>query len=223
MQALLNISAVLDAIGRWFGKACGWLMLPLIAVIMFDVVTRKVEFTRLYLSDVTIDYGISLSTIMQELQWHFHGALLLLSFGFGYLANAHVRVDVFRELLPRRRQAWSELILLILFAIPFLILMIEYGYTLFSISWARNEGSDSMTGLPWRWFLKFFVPVGFVLVMFAVLATIFRLIVYLFGPEFASRDAETALSIFADDAVELERARLAAEEALKRETAGAPD
>ncbi|MEX2518429.1 MAG: TRAP transporter small permease subunit [Paracoccaceae bacterium] len=221
MQALLNISAVFDAIGRWFGKAVGWLMLPLIAVIMFDVVTRKVEFTRLFLADLTVQYGVSLSTILQELQWHFHGAILLLSFGFGYLANAHVRVDVFRELFPRRRQAWSELVLLIIFAIPFLILMIQYSATLFSISWGQNEGSDSMTGLPWRWFLKFFMPVGFVIAMLAVLATAFRLIVYLFGPEFASRDAETALSIFADDAAELERARLAAEEALKRETGSA--
>lgn len=217
MDAMLRIAAGLDSVGKAAGKAIGWLMVPLIAIIMFDVVTRKVEWTRLYFADFTVEYGISLSTIFQELQWHLHGAMLLLSFGFGYLANAHVRVDVFRELTSRRTQAWSELILLLVLAVPFLCLLIYYGWILFSISYGQNEGSDSMTGLGWRWFLKFFVPVGFLLALAAVVATIMRLIVYLFGPEFASREAESVLQIFSDDTSELERARLAAEEALRRE------
>lgn len=220
MEALLKAAAALSAVGRVSGKAVGWLMIPLIAVIMFDVVTRKVEFTRLYLADLTIQYGVSLSTILQELQWHLHGGLLLLSFGFGYLANAHVRVDVFRELFPRRRQAWSEFILLIFFAAPFLILMVIYGWTLFHVSWMQNEGSDSMTGLPWRWFLKFFMPVGFLIALMAVVATILRLWVYLFGSEPWRSRAEAELQIFADDAGELERVRQRTEDALAREKGG---
>lgn len=221
MGALLSISAFCDSIARNIGKAAGWLMLPLIAVIMFDVVTRKIDYTRLWFSDFTVTYGISVSTVMQDLQWHFHAALLMLTFGFGYLANAHVRVDVFRELLPRRTQAWSEFVLLLVLGVPFLILMISFGWTLFNISWGQNEGSDSMTGMPWRWFIKFFVPLGFVVAMLAVVATVFRLAAYLFGSEFESRAGEEALEIFADDARALEEARLAAEEALRRETEGA--
>ena len=217
MNGMLRIAAGLDSVGRLVGKAFGWLMIPLIAIIMFDVVTRKVEWTRLYFSNFTVEYGISLSTIFQELQWHMHGALLLMSFGFGYLANAHVRVDVFRELTSRRTQAWSELVLLVFLALPFLCLLIYYGWVLFSVSYGQNEGSDSMTGLGWRWFLKFFVPLGFLIALTAVVATLLRLVVYLFGSEFESKDAESALEIFSDDTSELERARLAAEEALRRE------
>ena len=221
MRGLLSISAVMDNIARSVGKGIGWVMMPLIFVIMFDVVTRKLDYTRLWFYDFTVAYGYSISTILQDLQWHFHAMLLMMTFGYGYLTNAHVRVDVFRELLSRRMQGWMEFVLLIVLGLPFLWFMIDYGYDLFHISWKQDEGSDSMTGLDWRWFIKFFVPMGFVIAMLATIATILRLAVYLFGSEFDSKDAEDALEIFADDFEALEEARRAAEEALRREAEGA--
>lgn len=218
MQALLGISSILDRIARSAGKLGGWLIMPLIAVIMFDVVTRKLDFTRIYFSDFTIKYGYSISTILQDLQWHFHGGLLLLSFGFGYLANAHVRVDVFRELAPRRGQAWLELIGLLALATPFMIVLIVYGWDLFHISYLQDEKSDSMTGIDYRYVIKFFMPVGFVLTFFAILATTFRLVVYLLGPTELSREAEDSLVIFADESEALLLARREAEDALRRES-----
>ncbi len=221
MDALLKISAQFDRIARWSGKSIGWLMLPLIAVIMFDVVTRKLDYTRLWFSDFTVAYGYSISTIMQDLQWHFHAAILMISFGFGYLANAHVRVDVFRELLPQRTQAWNEFLLLIILGIPFLAMMIWYGWDLFEISFWQNEGSDSMTGLDYRWFIKFFVPLGFVIAMLATLATLFRLAAYLFGDAAQKAEAKDKLEIFADDGGALEEARLEAERILREEAEAA--
>lgn len=221
MDAILGISAVFDRISRWTGKACGWLILPLVFVIMFDVVTRKLDYTRLWFSDFTVAYGYSISTILQDLQWHFHAAIMMLSFGFGYLANAHVRVDVFRELLPRRTQGKMEFWLLTFLAIPALVMLIIYGFTLFQLSWNQNEGSDSMTGLDWRWFIKFFVPLGFVICLLAVLATWGRLMVYIWGSEAQGKQATDALEIFADDMSALEEARLEAERALEEEAAAA--
>lgn len=220
MTFILEISRLFDRIARAIGKLVGWLMIPLIIVIMFDVITRKLDITRLYFSDMTMEYGFSVSTIVQDMEWHLHAAILLLSFGFGYLANAHVRVDVFRELLPRRQQAWLELLGIVFLAIPFLTLLIVYGYDLFAISWQQNEHSESMTGLNWRWFIKFFVPVGFVLALLAVLATLGRIVAYLYGSEFDAEDALEVLEIFADDHRELEAARLAAEAALRAESGG---
>jgi len=193
----------------------------LVAVIMFDVVTRKIDYTRLFFSEFTVQYGYSISTILQDLQWHFHAMIMMLSFGFGYLANAHVRVDVFRELLPRRVQGKMEFWLLTFLAIPFLIMMILYGFTLFQLSWNQGEGSDSMTGLDWRWFIKFFVPLGFVVCFLAVISTWARLAAFLWGNEAQSAEAVDKLEIFADDMSALEEARLAAEKALEAEAAAA--
>lgn len=216
MKSLAKAADALDSLARSAGKLVGWIILPLIATIMFDVVTRKVDVTRLFFSEYTVKYGYSVSTILQDLQWHFHAMLLMMTFGFGYLRNAHVRVDIFREMLPRRRQAWVELVGLVVLAIPFLVLMILYGWDLTEISWRQNEGSDSMTGIDYRYVIKAFVPLGFVVALAAVLATLIRICAYLFGDAAAHADALNKLEIFPDNQ-ELAAAREAAERALREE------
>ncbi|MEM0923043.1 MAG: TRAP transporter small permease subunit [Pseudomonadota bacterium] len=217
MDVILNAANVMDRLARRVGKLAGWLMMPLIFVIVFDVVTRKIDATRLYFSDFSIEYGYSVSTILQDLQWHFHGALMMLVFGFGYLANAHVRVDIFREMLPRRRQAWLEFIGLLILAVPFLVLMIAYSWNLVSLSYSQGEGSESLTGIPQRWIIKSFVIIGFVFAMMSVLATLGRLWVFLKGTPDEQDRALAGLAIFTDVQSELDKAREAAERALRDE------
>ena len=47
-DAVLRGCRFLDRCVRYAGLAGGWLILPLIAIIMFDVVTRKLDVTRLW-------------------------------------------------------------------------------------------------------------------------------------------------------------------------------
>jgi len=216
MGALLNVANLFDRIARWIGQTIGWIMIPLILVIIFDVVTRKLDFTRLLFAGFTAESGYSVSTILQDLQWHFHAMLLMMTFGFGYLANAHVRVDVFREMLQRRSQAWIEVFGLLLCGFPFLVLMIYYSFQMTQLSYFQGEGSESLTGIGQRWFIKSFLLWGFIVTMMAVLATLFRLLAFLFGNDDARDQAVEGLAIFADDQGELEAARRAAEEAARR-------
>lgn len=199
----------------------GWLIVPLIIVIMFDVITRKIDYTRLLFSEWGVEWGYSISTILQDSQWHFHAVLLMLSFGIGYLMNAHVRVDIFREMLPRRKQGWLEMFGLIFLGLPFLFLMIKFSYDQFFLSFMQNEGSESMTGLPKRYIVKSTMVLGFIVVFFAVLATIIRLWVFLTGKEGRSEEALADLSIFSDQSTALAEAQRAAEELLEQERAAA--
>ena len=50
------------------------------------------------------------STLLQELEWHFHVATFALVLGYGYVYNRQVRVDLVREKLNAYKQAWIELI-----------------------------------------------------------------------------------------------------------------
>ena len=196
MKAALNIASVLDRWSRSAGRAAGWLILPLVFIIMFDVVTRKIDFIRLYFSEFSIDYGYSVSTILQDLQWHIHGIILLLTFGIGYLANAHVRVDVFREHIHPRKQAWLEFIGLLVMAVPFLFLMGWQSWILMAVSFQQGEGSESLTGIPWRYVIKSFVIIGVVVLSMAVIATLFRLAAFLFGSREEHDEAKDSLTIF---------------------------
>ena len=73
-----------------------------------------------------------------------------------------------------------------------------------------------MTGIHYRWFIKSALVIGFSLALMAVIATLFRLLGYLFGSEEVREQArKDALEIFADESRELEAARLEAERALQ--------
>lgn len=198
MYALLGIADVLDRISRNVGKFASWLILPLIFLIMFDVITRKIDFIKGHSADITIEYGFSVSFLLQDLQWHVHGALLLLTFGFGYLYNAHVRVDIFRENVSRRKQVWVEFLGLAICAIPFLALMIWFSWIMASSSYAQGEGSESQVGLGWRWIIKSFLIWGFGIALLAALATFLRCFAYLWGDEEQQVIAEDQLQFFTD-------------------------
>lgn len=198
MGALLSLAGILDGISRGVGKIASWLILPLIFLIMFDVITRKIDYIKEQSADITIEYGFSVSFILQDLQWHVHGALLLLTFGFGYLLNAHVRVDVFRENISRRKQVWVETCGLVICALPFLALMIWFSWRMASASFLQWEGSESQVGLGWRWIIKSFLIWGFIIALMAALATLFRCLNYLFGDYDQQAQAEDELQFFTD-------------------------
>ncbi len=217
MSGILKFASKLDRIARTAGLWVGWIIIPLIFVIMFDVITRKIDVTRLYFSGFTSEYGFSVSTILQDLQWHFHALLLMFSFGIGYLYNAHVRVDIFREMLSRRKQGWMELIGLIVLGLPFLILMVKFSGDMVWLSWRQGEGSDSMTGIPMRYIPKSFMILGFLVLLAAVVATILRLLAYLLGNQSSQDEAIDGLAIFSDQSTALADARREAEKLLEQE------
>ncbi len=198
MDALLSLANVLDRISRGVGKFASWLILLLIFLIMFDVVTRKIDFIKERSANITIEYGFSVSFILQDFQWHVHGALLLLTFGFGYLRNAHVRVDIFRENVSRRKQVWIEFMGLVICAVPFLALMIWFSWVMTSSSFSQGEGSESQVGLGWRFIIKSFLIWGFGIALLAALATLFRCMAYLWGNDEQRAIAEEHLQFFTD-------------------------
>lgn len=201
MGALLGLAGPLDRISRGVGKFASFLILPLIFLIMFDVITRKIDFIKEQSAEITINYGFSVSFILQDLQWHVHGALLLLTFGYGYLMNSHVRVDIFRENLTRRKQVWVETLGILICALPFLCLMIWFSYVMASSSFAQGEGSESQVGLGWRWIIKSFLIWGFIIALLAALATLFRCANYLWGNFEDQAIAEDELQFFTDEEV----------------------
>ncbi len=198
---MLNFADAADRLARSIGRGASWLIVPLIFIIMFDVITRKIDIIRDWSADVTIATGYSISFILQDMQWHIHGVLLMLAFGVGYLTNAHVRVDIFREMASHRKQAKIELFGLLFMAIPFLCLALWKSVDMVTLSYHQGEGSESLVGIPWRYVIKCCLPVGFILVLAAAVATLIRTLVYLYGSEENSKRAEEDIQYFTDKTV----------------------
>ena len=170
------------------GKVAAFLFVPMMLIILYDVVQRKYLGWNPDFTD-TAWYRMFPSTKLQEMQWHLHSVLFLLALGYGYVQNAHVRIDLWRETQPPRRRAWIELFGALLFMVPYCYVVIEYGAENAMRAWNIGEGSDALTGLPHRFIIKGLLPVGFVFVALAGLSAALKSVVYLFGP--ASLRAES--------------------------------
>jgi len=184
MHALLRLSELLDAIVIWVGRVGAWMSLPLMIVIVFDVITRR--------------FFVLGSTKLQESEWHLHAILFLLCIGFTYIKDAHVRIDLVRERLNVTAQRWIELLGCLLFLIPYCLIVFWFALTFVESSWNVGEASDSATGLPYRWAIKAFLPLGFFIMLLAGITVALRKFIELFGPPDLRRIVE------AEEAEEIE-------------------
>lgn len=177
MAFLLRFSSAIDALLGFVARTFAWAFIACIAVITFDVITRKFGFQLPGLG----------STRLQELEWHLHAVLFTTWLGFAYVRNAHVRIDVFVGGLSYRRKVAIELFGCIVMALPYLYIALPYAHNFFMVSFLQGESSEAPNGLPYRWVVKFFLYAGLWGVLLAVLSVMSRCIVVLFGPPELSR------------------------------------
>ena len=180
MEKFVQVSDRLNRIITWVGKLGSIAIIPLIIVTIWDVVTRKFTTFQLWVIELL---GDNLqSTVLQEWEWHFHTALFASALGYGYVANSHVRVDVIRERLPVRKQAWVEWIGVTIAMIPYCCVLIWFSWDFAYKSFIQNEISYSLVGLSNRWIIKGILFLGFVFALLAGISVWLRKTAYLFGP-----------------------------------------
>lgn len=189
---LFRVSRWLDAIVVTVGKAGAWMFLPLILVILVDVLTRRAEgevwSSLTWLQDGLmwlkngLESSINLTqTKMQELEWHLHAVIFSTCFGYAYIANAHVRVDLVREKLKPRTQQWIEFFGALLFMIPYCGLLFFIFAEYAANSYDQGEGSAALTGLSHRWIIKAFLPLGMAIAALSAIAVMARRLLVLFA------------------------------------------
>ena len=179
MEGLVRASDRLRRVVETAGRLACWLILPMILVTVWDVVSRKSPALREW--GLAVTGGIAHSTILQELEWHLHTALFALCLGYGYVKNAHVRVDLILERLAPRTRAWIELLGCLLFTLPYTALVIWFAVDFVRTSYVVAEASVSLIGIPHRWVIKAVLLFGLILAFLAGLAVLLRLLAHLFG------------------------------------------
>ena len=70
-----------------------------------------------------------------------HGALFLLTLGFAYMRDAHVRIELIRDRLAPRTRIWMELIGNVLFLVPYCLLLMYWDVVYAHAAFAVNETS----------------------------------------------------------------------------------
>lgn len=164
-KKVLQVSQSLEKIVLFFGKVGSWLAFPLIFIIMFDIISRR--------------FFILGSTKLQEMEWHLHTALFLLTLGFAYLKNAHVRIEIVREKYSTVTKSIFEIIGITLFLVPYTFIIIYFGIDFVSRSFSMGEVSSALTGLSHRWVIKSFIPLGMFILFLASLSIFLRNVLFL--------------------------------------------
>ena len=176
LQLSMALGRYIDFVGRWGSL----FVIPLVLVTVFDVFARKLVWIQIFLVEHVSEYFGS--TILQELEWHFHTALFTLVLGYGYVHNSHVRVDLIREKLNFRKQAWIEFLGCSLLLIPYCLVTIYFAFHFAIESFLIDEISASLVGLSHRWIIKSVLAAGLVLALLAGIAVWLQTVLVLFGP-----------------------------------------
>ena len=172
-----RLRKVVDRVGQ-FGA---WMIVPLVLITVMDVSIRKVGTFQITLIET---FGRFFdSTVLQELEWHFHTGLFALVLGYGYIWNTHVRVDLVREHLNFRKKAWLEFLGLTIFLIPYTCIVVYFAFIYAHDSYTMNEISASTVGLTHRWIIKSVLVTGLCFVLVAGVSVLLQVMVVLWGPQ----------------------------------------
>lgn len=162
-----TLSRIIDPLIVRIGSAASWLWLLLVIVIIGQVAMRYV-----------LGQG---SIMLEELQWHIYGVGFLLGLAYCTQADRHVRVDVIADRLRARTRAKIEITGILIFLLPFAAAVVIEGFKLAQTAWLLDEVSAAPGGLPYRWVIKAFIPLGFVLLCLAGLSRLSRCFALVFG------------------------------------------
>jgi TRAP-type mannitol/chloroaromatic compound transport system permease small subunit len=182
-----GLRRLVDFIGRWGA----WLVVPVVVVTCIDVVGRKLAYIdddtgRIHSLQLWLSAHVGRffdSTVLQELEWHFHAALFALVLGYGVVYNTHVRIDLIRDQLEFRRKAWLEFIGLTFFMLPYCALVIWFALDYAHASYTVNEISASTVGLTHRWIIKSVLVFGLIVALVSGIAAWLQVATILWGPQ----------------------------------------
>jgi TRAP-type mannitol/chloroaromatic compound transport system permease small subunit len=166
VSGLLKLSALIDLLSHWIGRAVMWLVLAAVLISAGNAMVRKA-------------FDLS-SNAWLEIQWYLFAAVFMLGAGHVLLRNAHVRIDFIASRLSARTNAIIDLLGLLLATIPLSLILVDLSWPLFARAWASGEMSINAGGLI-RWPVLLLIPLGFALLALQAVSELIKRVAFLRG------------------------------------------
>jgi TRAP-type mannitol/chloroaromatic compound transport system permease small subunit len=164
--ALLQLSKWIDALNERVGRWVSWLILAAVLISAVNAIIRKA-------------FNAS-SNAFLEIQWYLFAAVFLLAAGYTLLRQEHVRIDVVLGRFSRRTQVIVEAVCLVIFLMPFCVVVIDLVWPLAVGAYRTGEMSNNAGGLI-RWPVFAMVPIGFTLLLLQGVSEFIKRIAFLLG------------------------------------------
>ncbi len=139
----------------------------LVSITMYDVSTRYLGVPKFA--------GLN-STMVQESEYWAHAFLFALVIGYGYTRQSHVRIDLVRDMLPRRGKLIMEIFGILVLLMPYALIGTWYCFKYALKSYIDGEVSPSTNGLTNFWILKSTLPTMFFLILLAGISQLLKCI-----------------------------------------------
>jgi TRAP-type mannitol/chloroaromatic compound transport system permease small subunit len=166
LDALLKLSAGVDAFSNLVGKLIRWLVLASVLISAGNAIIRKV-------------FNISSNGFL-EIQWYLFAGVFLLGSGFAFMRNVHVRIDFISGKLSKRTNTLIDILGIVVFIIPLCLIMVWLSWPLFTTALTTGEMSQNAGGLI-RWPAYLLMPLGFGLLFVQALSELVKRIAFLKG------------------------------------------
>lgn len=140
MPLISSFVKCIDSLNEAVGRLVSWLTFGAVLVCFLVVVLR-------YIFNIGFPW-------MQELYVWEHGCIFMLGAGYTMLHKGHVSVDIFYTRWTPRTQAWVDIICVIVFLFPWLIVLAFVSRHFILASWAINEASSIADGMPGLYLFK---------------------------------------------------------------------
>ena len=180
MKALLGISRVIDAVNERIGRVVYWCVLAAVLVSAGNAIVR---------------YSLNTSSnAWLEIHWYLFAAVFLLCYGYTFLHNEHIRIDVVSGRLSRRTQVWIDIFGTVVFMLPMTGFIAWLSWPIFVNAWVSGEISGNAGGLI-RWPARLLVPLGFFLLFVQGLSELIKRVAFLRGliPDPVEKHADPAI------------------------------
>ncbi|MGS2744829.1 TRAP transporter small permease subunit [Halomonas sp. LS-001] len=161
---MLAIAKAIDALNELLGRIIAPLVAVITIIVLYDIAMR-------FFVGRPSDWAFDVTKML-------FGAHFMLMAAYGLRHHAHVEVDVLKRLLTRKKQALLEIIGYAIFFVPFIWLLLTYGWSFFERSISRGETTYGMVSIP-VYPVKGVIVVAAVLILLQAIAIVLRAIIEL--------------------------------------------
>lgn len=164
VDTIKTIVKIIDGLSEKVGSVVSWTLPCLMALSCFEVFTRRILDSPTIWTDEILGY--------------FFCAAVLLPMGYTQLYKGHANIDVFTEGMSKRKQAILEIVNFVVFAFPFVLIMLWNGTIYAATSWMMQEKiASAFNSIVYP--AKTLIPLGFALLFLQLVADFIKKIVYL--------------------------------------------
>jgi TRAP-type mannitol/chloroaromatic compound transport system permease small subunit len=165
MQSLLKVSTTIDRVLAFIARIGAWCGFTLVLVVLYDVISRYFGVPK--------PFGLN-STQIQESEYWLHTFLFTFVIGYAYTRQAHVRIDLLREMFRPKTKYAIEIIGIVIFLMTFASLGTWYTAKYTYASFLENEVSRSTIGFSNIWLLKSALPLMFIMMGLAGISQLIK-------------------------------------------------